>query len=162
VRELAADTAGSLRVGFTSTVDGPALSRLTEAFQARHPRCRMSMHEVPVCDPYAPLRRNEVDVVANWLAVRDTDLVAGPAIAYYDRVLAVSSRHRLAGRPPADRPSGRGMRGEATNRSPSGVSRTLRLVRSNSRPPKDRSKLADHLHVVSISKLRLWFLELFC
>jgi DNA-binding transcriptional LysR family regulator len=98
-RELAADTAGSLRVGFTSTVDGPALSRLTEAFQARHPRCRMSMHEVPVCDPYAPLRRNEVDVVANWLAVRDTDLVAGPAIAYYDRVLAVSSHHRLAGRP---------------------------------------------------------------
>lgn len=70
-RELVADTAESLRVGFTSTVDGPALSRHTAAFQARHPRCRMSMHEVPVCDPYAPLRRNEVDVVANWLAVRE-------------------------------------------------------------------------------------------
>jgi DNA-binding transcriptional LysR family regulator len=98
VRELAADTAGSLRVGFTSTVDGPALSRLTETFRARHPGCRMSMHEVPVCDPHGPLRRNEVDVVANWLVIRDTDLVAGPVIAYYDRVLAVSRRHRLAGR----------------------------------------------------------------
>lgn len=98
VRELAAGTAASLRVGFTSTVDGPALSRLTEAFQARHPGCRVSMHEVPVCDPYAPLRRDEVDVVANWLVIRDTDLAAGPAIAYYDRVLAVSRRHRLAGR----------------------------------------------------------------
>jgi DNA-binding transcriptional LysR family regulator len=97
-RDLWADTASSLRVGFTSTVDGPALSRLTEAFQARHPGCRMSMHEVPVCDPYGPLRRDEVDVVANWLVIRDPDLVAGPAIAYYDRVLAVSRRHRLAGR----------------------------------------------------------------
>jgi DNA-binding transcriptional LysR family regulator len=98
-RDLSADTASSLRVGFTSTVDGPALIRLTEAFQARHPGCRMSMHEVPVCDPYAALRRDDVDVVANWLLVRDTDLVAGPAIAHYDRVLAVSRRHRLAGRP---------------------------------------------------------------
>jgi DNA-binding transcriptional LysR family regulator len=97
-RELVADTGGSLRVGFTSTVDGPALSRLTEAFQARHPGCRLSMHEVPVCDPYAPLRRDEVDVVANWMIIRDADLVAGPVIAYYDRVLAVSPRHRLAGR----------------------------------------------------------------
>jgi DNA-binding transcriptional LysR family regulator len=97
-RDRSAGTAGSLRVGFTSTVDGPALSRLTEAFQARHPGCRMSMHEVPVCDPYAPLRRDEVDVVANWQVIHDTDLAAGPVIAYYDRVLAVSQRHRLAGR----------------------------------------------------------------
>jgi DNA-binding transcriptional LysR family regulator len=98
MRELSADLAGSVRVGFTATTDGPVLSQLTEAFQARHPGCRVSMHEVPVCDPYAALRTGEVDVVANWLAVRDADLIKGPAIAYYDRVLAVSRRHRLAGR----------------------------------------------------------------
>jgi hypothetical protein len=56
------------------------------------------MHEVPVCDPYAALRKGEVDVVANWLTALDADLAMGPAIAYYDRVLAVSRQHRLAGR----------------------------------------------------------------
>lgn len=96
--ELSADPVGSLRVGFTATTDGPVLNRLTEAFQARHPRCRASMHEVPVCDPFAALRKDEVDVVANWLVAPDADLTMGPAIAYYDRVLAVSRRHRLAGR----------------------------------------------------------------
>lgn len=98
MQHLSAGVADSLRVGFTSTTDGPVLNRLTEAFQARHPGCCVIMHEVPVCDPYAALRNGEVDVVANWLAVRDADLVIGPAIAYYDRVLAVSRRHRLAGR----------------------------------------------------------------
>ena len=88
--ELSADPVGSLRVGFTATTDGPVLNRLTEAFQARHPGCRASMHEVPVCDPFAALRKDEVDVVANWLVALDADLTMGPAIAYYDRVLAVS------------------------------------------------------------------------
>jgi DNA-binding transcriptional LysR family regulator len=96
MRDLTAGTADSLRVGFTSTIDGPVLSRLTEAFQARHPGCHVSMHEVPVCDPYGGLRKGEVDVVVNWLAVRDADLATGPAIAYYDRVLATSRQHRLA------------------------------------------------------------------
>ena len=98
MQELSADLAGSLRVGFTATTDGPILSRLNEAFQARHPGCCVSMHEVPVCDPYAALRKGEVDVVANWLTALDADLAMGPAIAYYDRVLAVSRQHRLAGR----------------------------------------------------------------
>ena len=97
MRNRSDGTAGSLRVGFTATVDGPVLSRLTEAFQDRHPGCQVSMHEVPVCNPYGELRKGEIDVVANWLAVRDADLTAGPAIGYYDRVLATSQRHRLAG-----------------------------------------------------------------
>lgn len=95
MREL---SAGSLRVGFTATADGPVLSRLTEAFQARHPGYRVSMREVPVCDPYGELRKGEVDVVADWLAVLDADLTTGPALAHYDLVLATSRRHRLAGR----------------------------------------------------------------
>ena len=98
LQELAADPVGSLCVGFTATTDGPVLNRVTDAFGTRHPRCRVNMHEVPVCDPFGPLRQGEVDVVANWLAGLDADLTAGPAIAYYDRVLAVSRRHPLAGR----------------------------------------------------------------
>jgi DNA-binding transcriptional LysR family regulator len=98
VREQPDGIADSLRIGFTATTDGPVLNRLTEAFQARHPGCHVSMHEVSVCEPYAALRKGEVDVVANWLAVREADLTVGPAIAYYERVLATSRRHRLAGR----------------------------------------------------------------
>jgi DNA-binding transcriptional LysR family regulator len=98
MRDLSAGAAGSLRVGFTATIDGPVLSRLTEAFQARHPACHVSMHEVPVCNPYAELRKGQIDVVANWLTFVDADLTTGPPIAYYDRVLATSLRHCLAGR----------------------------------------------------------------
>lgn len=49
-------------------------------------------------DPYGPLRGGEVDVVVNWLAVDEPDLTVGPVIDYRDRVLAVGSGHRLAGR----------------------------------------------------------------
>lgn len=34
----------------------------------------------------------------NWLAVNEPDLTAGPAIAYFDRVVAVGHGHWLAGR----------------------------------------------------------------
>lgn len=92
----AASVAGPLRIGFTSTSEAPALNRLIEAFQARHPDCQVSFHEVAVLDPYAGLRRGDVEVLVNWLAVDEPGLTAGPPIARYDRVLAVARHHRLA------------------------------------------------------------------
>jgi DNA-binding transcriptional LysR family regulator len=94
----AADVLGPLHVGFTSTTEVPPLHRVVETFQARHPDCQVTFHEAAAADPYAALRRGEIDVLVNWLAVDEPDLTAGPPIARYDRVLAVASHHRLASR----------------------------------------------------------------
>jgi DNA-binding transcriptional LysR family regulator len=94
----AAGVAGPLRIGFTSTSEGPALNRLIEAFQARHPDCQVSFHEAGVLDPYGALRRGDVDVLVNWLAANEPGLTAGPPIARCERVLAVACHHRLASR----------------------------------------------------------------
>ena len=42
-------------------------------------------------DPYSALRRGELDVLVNWLAVDEPDLTVGPVLEYRDRVLAVAS-----------------------------------------------------------------------
>jgi DNA-binding transcriptional LysR family regulator len=85
-----------LRVGFVLTTEGPALSQLIAAFQARYPGCEVRLHEVETFDAYQPLRRGDIDVLCNWLAVEQPDLTAGAAFAYYPRTLAVAPSHRLA------------------------------------------------------------------
>jgi DNA-binding transcriptional LysR family regulator len=97
-RRAAREAAGQLRIGFTVTTEGPALSRLIAAFEARHPGCEVTLHEASAADPSAALRGGEVDVLVNWLAVDEPDLTAGPAIDRQDRVLAVAASHPLAGR----------------------------------------------------------------
>ena len=90
---------GLLRVGFVLTTEGPALSRLTAAFHARYPRCEVRLQEVETFDAYRALRRGDVDVLCNWLAVDEPDLTAGTAFAYFPRALAVAPAHRLAAKP---------------------------------------------------------------
>lgn len=87
---------GRLRVGFTATTAGPALSRVIDAFAALHPGCEVSYAEVSMADPYFGLRRGEIDVLCNWLILDEADLVSGPRIDYRRRVLAVGRCHRLA------------------------------------------------------------------
>jgi DNA-binding transcriptional LysR family regulator len=86
-----------LRVGFVLTTEGPALSGLVAAFQARHPGCEVRLQEVETFDAYRALRRCDIDVLCNWLAVDEPDLTAGAAFASYPRALAVAATHRLAG-----------------------------------------------------------------
>ena len=88
---------GLLRVGFVLTTEGPALSRLVAAFQARYPACEVRLQEVETFDAYRALRRSDIDVLCNWLAVDEPDLTAGAAFVYYPRALAVAATHRLAG-----------------------------------------------------------------
>jgi DNA-binding transcriptional LysR family regulator len=95
--ELSRDVRGLLRIGFVLTTEGPALSRLTGAFQARYPACEVRLQEVETFDAYRALRRGDIDVLCNWLAVDEPDLTAGTAFAYYPRALAVAATHRLAG-----------------------------------------------------------------
>ena len=94
--ELSSTVRGLLRVGFVLTTEGPALSRLIAAFQGRYPGCEVQLHEVETFDAYRPLRRGDIDVLCNWLAVDQPDLTAGAAFAYYPRTLAVAPSHRLA------------------------------------------------------------------
>jgi DNA-binding transcriptional LysR family regulator len=94
----AASVAGRLRIGFTSTTDGPPLHRLIDEFRSRHPDCQVIPHEVDTGDPYAAVRRGDVDVLVNWLAVDEPDLTAGPAISLHSRLLVVARSHRLATR----------------------------------------------------------------
>jgi DNA-binding transcriptional LysR family regulator len=88
---------GLLRVGFVLTTEGPPLSRLVTAFHDRHPDCEVRLHEVETFDAYRPLRRGDIDVLCNWLAVDEPDLTAGSVFAHYRRALAVAPSHRLAG-----------------------------------------------------------------
>src|SRR5205823_580939 len=97
-RAVAREPAGLLRVGCTSTTEGPALTALIAAYESAHPASEVRVRQVPLADPYAALRGGEIDVLVNWLVVDEPDLVVGPAIDHQRRVLAVSSRHRLAHR----------------------------------------------------------------
>ncbi len=95
---MSGDIRGLLRIGFVLTTEGPALSRLAAAFQARYPACEVCLQEVDTFDAYRALRQGDVDVLCNWLAVDEPDLTAGAIFAHYDRALAVAPSHRLAGK----------------------------------------------------------------
>jgi DNA-binding transcriptional LysR family regulator len=99
--ELSGTVRGLLRIGFVLTTEGPALNRLVSEFQARYPACEVRLTEVETFDAYRPLRRGDIDVLCNWLAVDEPDLVAGATFAHYQRALAVAATHRLAARPTA-------------------------------------------------------------
>ncbi len=94
--ELSRAVRGLLRIGFVLTTEGPALSRLIAAFQTRYPACEVRLQEVETFDAYRVLRRGDIDVLCNWLAVDEPDLTAGTAFAHYQRALAVAATHRLA------------------------------------------------------------------
>jgi DNA-binding transcriptional LysR family regulator len=97
-RTEARQPAGLLRVGFAATAEGQALTQVVEAFEARHPDCRIALCEINVTDLYGPLRRGEIDILISWLILDEPDLTAGPVIDSRSRVLAVASAHPLAGR----------------------------------------------------------------
>src|SRR6266704_456040 len=77
-RAAATREAGVLRIGFSPTSNMAPLTRLAEAFEARHPGSRAVLDVVSNFDPYSALRQGELDVLVNWLAVDEPDLTAGP------------------------------------------------------------------------------------
>lgn len=97
-RIAARQPSGALRVGFTLTTGGAALTRLVRAFTAAYPGCDVQLRETGIWDLYGPLRRGDVSVLVSWLAVDEPGLAAGPAIEFRARALAVSRDHPLAAR----------------------------------------------------------------
>jgi DNA-binding transcriptional LysR family regulator len=97
-RDDANGITGVIRVGTPYTTFLPPALELSEAFSRAYPRCGVDYVSVDTYDPYRSLRRAHVDALVNWLAVDEPDLTVGPAIAHYERVLAVGRGHRLAER----------------------------------------------------------------
>jgi DNA-binding transcriptional LysR family regulator len=98
-RIAARHAAGAIRIGFSPTSNMEVLTRLVEAFETRNPGCRVVLEAVSNFDPYSALRRGELDVLVNWLAVDEPDLTVGPVLEQRDRVLAVAASDPLATRP---------------------------------------------------------------
>ena len=98
-RIAARHAAGAIRIGFSPTSNMEVLTRLVEAFETRNPGCQAVLEAVSNFDPYSALRRGELDVLVNWLAVDEPDLTVGPVLDQRDRVLAVAANDPLATRP---------------------------------------------------------------
>ena len=95
-RIAARQAAGDIRIGFSPTSNMEVLTWLVEAFESRHPGGRAVLEVVSNFDPYSALRRGELDVLVNWLAVDEADLTIGPVLEQRDRVLAVASSDPMA------------------------------------------------------------------
>ena len=82
----------------------------SRTFQARYPACEVRLQEVETFDAYRALRRGDIDVLCNWLAVDEPDLVAGshvrplPAGARRSRLRTASQgKHAVLDRGPGRR-----------------------------------------------------------
>lgn len=106
LREVLRDTyaraeqiSGELRLGilFPSS-GGPRLPEIIELFVQRHPAASVSIRDLRWEDPFGPLRRGEIDVMACRLPIKQPDLTVGPVLASEARILAVAVDHPLAKR----------------------------------------------------------------
>lgn len=89
--------AGQLRLALlAANSSGPHLTEIIETFESRHAQTEVVVSEAFFTDPFGPLRRGEVDVMATRLPLQESDLVVGPILAREPRVLAVAKEHPLA------------------------------------------------------------------
>jgi DNA-binding transcriptional LysR family regulator len=94
---------GTLRLGlFSGPAGGPQVVDVVNAFEALHPECKVEVTQASWDDPFEGLRKNEVDLMATWLPLKQPDLVIGPRLTSQARVLAVARDHPLAGRDVVD------------------------------------------------------------
>ncbi|RJL24164.1 LysR family transcriptional regulator [Bailinhaonella thermotolerans] len=97
-RDEARGVEGVLRVGFLSGASNEEVIGAVAAYEAENPGGRVELSELPLCDPFGALRRGEVDVAVTLLPVVEPDLVVGTVFAAQPQVVALSTRHPLAGR----------------------------------------------------------------
>jgi DNA-binding transcriptional LysR family regulator len=86
-----------LRVGMVS-INVQDLRPYWDTFRARHPQWKLSIRHAPFDDPFAGLRRGDIDLLVTWLPVEEPDLTVGPVLFAEDRVLAVPTGHQLTRR----------------------------------------------------------------
>lgn len=95
--ESARGTSGTVRLGVMGSV-GHELHELFDAFPARYPGCDVAAREIHFNDPFAELRRGDLDLALVWRPVDEPDLIEGPVVLTEGRVLAVPTGHELAER----------------------------------------------------------------
>jgi DNA-binding transcriptional LysR family regulator len=96
-RLVAQGSTAVLRVGMLP-INGHDLRPYWDTFRSRHPHWKLRSRYAPFVDPFAGLRRGDVDVLVTWLPVEEPDLTVGPVLFAEPRVLAVVSEHELDGR----------------------------------------------------------------
>lgn len=90
---------GVLRLGVAhAAAVGAELLRVIDAFEDRHPDCRIEIVDLPFLERHAPLRHGEIDLMVTAPPFAPPDLVIGPVMGSEDRVLAVARDHPLARR----------------------------------------------------------------
>ncbi|TMR99987.1 LysR family transcriptional regulator [Nonomuraea basaltis] len=93
-RMAARGKTGTLRVSLFP-VNVQELRRYWETFRARHPQWELRLRMSGYQDPFAQLRKGEVDILVTWLPVEEPDLTVGPLLFAERRVLAVAGDHAL-------------------------------------------------------------------
>ncbi|MFI6103342.1 LysR family transcriptional regulator [Streptomyces sp. NPDC051310] len=88
---------GTVRLGAMGALPSE-LGPLVEAFEARHPDCRVEFVEFHFSDPFAKLRGGLVDLQLMWLPVPEDRVTCGPVVLTEGRVLAVAEDSPLAAR----------------------------------------------------------------
>jgi DNA-binding transcriptional LysR family regulator len=90
---------GTVRIGARyPNIGGKPLVRIIDAFEARHPDCRVLITATPPDDPGGPLRRGEVDFVVTPLLKDPTFSTLVVTFDTEQRLLAVARDHPLAQR----------------------------------------------------------------
>ncbi|MEW9528763.1 LysR family transcriptional regulator [Microbispora sp. NPDC049125] len=69
-----------------------------DTFRTRHPQWKLQIQHAPYIDPFAGLRRGDLDILICWLPVEEPDLTVGPVLFADPRVMAVAADHELTRR----------------------------------------------------------------
>ncbi|MGW4640577.1 LysR family transcriptional regulator [Sphaerisporangium sp. NPDC004334] len=86
-----------LRVGMLS-INAYDLRPYWDTFRTRHPQWKLQIQHASFVDPFAGLRRGDLDILICWLPVEEPDLTVGPVLFADPRVVAVSTDHELTRR----------------------------------------------------------------
>ncbi len=96
--DAAAGEAAVLRVGIQTSVGRGLLPPITKRYQRRRPGWRIELTLVSWEDATCGLGDGSVDVAFAWLPVPDGGVFRWRVVATECRLVALSTRHRLAGR----------------------------------------------------------------
>ena len=83
-----------LRVGMLP-INVQDLRPYWDTFRTRHPQWKLQIQQASFVDPFAGLRRGDLDVLVCWLPVEEADLTVGPVLFAEPRVVAVAADHEL-------------------------------------------------------------------
>ncbi|WP_280401997.1 LysR family transcriptional regulator [Nocardia carnea] len=94
-RLSATGKAGVLRVG-SLMLSGYDLEKYWSRFRDRYPQWNIQLSFARFVDPFAGLRRGDLDILIAWLPIEEPDLTVGPTITVERRVVGVAADHELS------------------------------------------------------------------